>query len=94
MVEVPEPVAAAPDVLGDLPDDVRAQLQSAAESLAEELGGDRDAAREAMFESALQLTRDATVLQYAPLLAARRARQRLREARHDGAMDRRTEQPD
>lgn len=81
MVEVPDPPAEPPDALGDLPEDVRAQLHSAAESLADQMGGDRDAAREAMFESALQLTRDATVLQYAPVLASRRARQRLREAR-------------
>lgn len=78
MAEVPEPDAAGPDVLGDLPEDVRAQLRSAAESLAAQVGGDPDVARRALFESALQLTRDATVLQYAPLLAARRARQRLR----------------
>lgn len=84
MAEVPEPDAAGPDIFGDLPEDVGAQLRSAAESLAEQMGGDPDVARQAMFESALQLTRNATVLQYAPVLAARRARQRLREAQDGG----------
>ena len=63
------------------PEEIRAQLRAAAESLAELVGGDLDRAEQAMFESALELTRDATVLQYAPVLASRRARQRLREAR-------------
>lgn len=53
----------------------------AAQSLAELVGGDLRRAEQAMFESALELTRDATVLRYAPLLARRRARQRLREGR-------------
>lgn len=66
---------------GDLPDDVRAQLRPAAESLREQFGGDVDLAEQAILASALELTRGATVFQYASVLAARRARERLRETR-------------
>ena len=61
-----------------LPDDLRAQLRAAAESLAALCGGDVDRAEQVMLESARDIIRDATVLQYAPVLASRRARQRLR----------------
>ena len=71
----------APDPGHALPEEVQAQLRAAAESLAELVGGDVDRAEQALFESALELTRDATVLKYAPLLASRRARQRLLEGR-------------
>ena len=59
----------APEPGHALPEDVRAQLRAAAQSLAELVGGDVDRAEQALFESALELTRDATVLKYAPLLA-------------------------
>jgi len=70
---------------GDIfPEEIRAQLRTAAKSLVELAGGDVGRAEQAMFQSALELTRDATVLQYAPLLASRRARRRLREAQDQG----------
>ena len=62
----------------ELPEALLEPLRSAAQSLADQLGGDAAAAERAVFESARELTRGATVLQFAPLLAARRARTRLR----------------
>jgi len=78
----PEPDETGPEPEpGDIfPEDVRAQLRAAAVSLAELVGGDVGRAEQAMFDSALELTRNATVLQYAPLLASRRARRQLRDA--------------
>lgn len=78
--------AMPPDETGDaaepgppFPDEVRAQLRAAAESLAEFCGGDVDRAEQVILDSAYELARDATVLNFAPVLASRRARQRLRE---------------
>lgn len=67
---------------GDLPEDVRAQLRPAAESLSEQFGGDVELAEKAILASVLELTKDATVFQYASVLAARRARQRLRDTQN------------
>ena len=65
--------------VAELPDEVRAQLRPAAESLRETFGGDVDLAERAILASVLELTKDATVFQYASVLAARRARQQLRD---------------
>ena len=69
---------------GGLPDDVRAQLRPAAEALREQFGGDVELAEQAILASVLELTKDATVFQYASVLAARRARQRLRDTQNPG----------
>lgn len=67
-----------------LPDDVMMQLRSAAGSLAQHLNVDVGKAERVIFDLAADLTRDATVVQYAAVLASRRARHRLREA-NDGS---------
>ncbi|HYH51439.1 MAG TPA: hypothetical protein VEG38_17970 [Acidimicrobiia bacterium] len=61
-----------------LPDELLAQLRSAAQTLAQHLEVDVDRAERVVLDSAVELTRDATVVQYAAVLASRRARQRLR----------------
>jgi hypothetical protein len=82
MSEDPERNADDAGPEGDLPDDVRAQLRPAAESLKEHFGGDVELAEQAILASVIELTQDATVFQYASVLAARRARQRLRDTQN------------
>jgi hypothetical protein len=78
--ENPTPRADTDD---QLPAEVRAQLRPVAESMAQLFGGDVDLAEEAVMQSALELTRDATVFKYAPVLAARRARRRRQDPPSD-----------
>jgi len=67
-----------------LPEEVQAQLRAAAVAIAEWCGGDVERAEREVLHSALELTKDATVLQYTSVLASRRARRRLRESEGDG----------
>jgi len=78
--ENPIPAVSASD---ELPAGIRAQLRPVAESMAQLFGGDVDLAEEAVLQSALELTRGATVFQYAPVLGARRARRRRQEPTSD-----------
>jgi hypothetical protein len=50
--------------------------------LKEHFGGDVELAEQAILASVIELTQDATVFQYASVLAARRARQRRRDTQN------------
>lgn len=83
MAEEENQIPETPTKADQLPPEIRAQLRPVAESMAQLFGGDVDVAEEAVLESAVELTRNATVFQYAPVLAARRARRRRQEPSSD-----------